>query len=57
MKLKLKYQNQEVDAHLSEFCGILDSAEYSGTGIQLDELELLELELEYIDLINEVLYE
>jgi len=57
MKLKLKYQNQEVDAHLSEFCGILDSAEYAGTGIQLDELELLELELEYIDLINEVLYE
>lgn len=57
MRIKLKHENQEVEAQLSEEFGVLVSAEYANTGIQLDELELLELELEYIDVINEVLYE
>jgi hypothetical protein len=57
MKLKLKKHSQEVDATIDAEYGIIVAACYTDTGILLDEVELLELELEYNDLINEVLYE
>ena len=57
MKIKLKHNSQPVDAQLDTTSGLIVYAEYSDSGIPLDEVEVLELELNYMDAINEVLEE
>lgn len=55
MKIKLKHNSEPVDAQLDPASGLITEAIYSETGIPLDEIEVLELELNYMDAINEVL--
>lgn len=55
MRIKLKHNSEPVDAKLDTTSGLITEAIYSDTGIPLDEVEVLELELNYMDAINEVL--
>lgn len=55
MRLKLMKNREQVEAVLDEEYGIIVLAVYSESGIPLDEVEMLELELEYSDVINEYL--
>lgn len=55
MKIKLKHNSEPVDAQLDLISGLITEAIYTESGIPLDEVEVLELELEYLDVINEVL--
>lgn len=55
MKIKLKHNSEPVDATLDLTSGLITEAVYTESGIPLDEVEVLELELEYLDAINEVL--
>lgn len=57
MRIKLKHNLEPVDAKLDLISGIITEAIYTESGIPLNEVEVLELELNYIDVINEVLEE
>ena len=57
MTIKLMKNREQVEAVLDKEYGIIVLAVYSESGIQLDEVEMLELELEYSDTINEYLKE
>lgn len=53
MNIKLKHHAEPVDATLDLDFGIITAAVYSDTGIPLDEVEILELELDYSDVLTE----